>query len=235
MSISAAPFTLECGLHLAVHVDHDGARRRVCERARQCRRLVVVVVVDERRRIGERIGRLALCRRTGRHLRECRAHQSPGSQRGYARQQKLTHRTLLLRRRPPASGQTMNRAIEPAQSPMGISETVLHPGHISLDTHSVPDERNELGRTGCFSIRCDNVDGVHHRLHGTAHLMNNFTKNENSRVRSPPGPSNGEAWRTHGRREPSPASTVGCPSPGGDSVEGRAESKPSPIAAEYCP
>ena len=61
--VSAAPITLECGLHLAVHVDHDGARRRVCERARQRRRLVVVVVVDERRRVCHRKGRLALCRR----------------------------------------------------------------------------------------------------------------------------------------------------------------------------
>ena len=58
---SIAPLTLERRLHLAVHVDHDGARRRVCERPRKGRRLVVVVGVGGCQRTGHRIGHLTLC------------------------------------------------------------------------------------------------------------------------------------------------------------------------------
>ena len=44
--VKAGPHALDVNLHLTVEVDDDGARRGVCQRARQHRRLIVVVVVD---------------------------------------------------------------------------------------------------------------------------------------------------------------------------------------------
>ena len=141
-------------------MDHDGARRRVCDHTWQHRRLVVVVVVRRGVRGCHREGRLALCRCAddGR-LGHSRSDQSPGPQRGYARQQKLAHsillfapadpakypappRSALMRKldpRPTESGQpnlagSMRRALLVSQQlsalPHGISETLCPSGTV---------------------------------------------------------------------------------------------------------